>query len=63
MSSTTVAKLLGWDTARTMQLLTGLSTATTAATRELRAIAAQIDEDTLAGGLEAVRTSEAGPGS
>ena len=46
----------------TMELLTGLSTATTAATRELRAVAAQIDEGTLAGGMEAVRTSEAAPG-
>ena len=55
-------ELLGWDTARTMELLTGLSTATTAATRELRAVAAQIDEGTLAGGMEAVRTSEAAPG-
>ena len=55
-------ELLGWDTARTMELLTGLSTATTAATRELRAVAAQIDGGTLAGGMEAVRTSEAAPG-
>ena len=55
-------ELLGWDTAWTMELLTGLSTATTAATRELRAVAAQIDEGTLAGGMEAVRTSEAAPG-
>ena len=55
-------ELLGWDTARTMELLTGLSTTTTAATRELRAVAAQIDEGTLAGGMEAVRTSEAAPG-
>ena len=31
-------ELLGWDTARTMELLTSLSTATTAATRELRAV-------------------------
>ncbi len=54
-------ELLDWDTARTMELLTGLSTATTAATRELRAVAAKIDEDTLAGGLDAVRASSAGP--
>jgi pyruvate,water dikinase len=54
-------ELLGWDTARAMELLTGLSRATTAATRELRAVAALIDEATLAGPMGAVRTSEAGP--
>ena len=53
-------ELLGWDIARTMELLTGLSTATTAATRELAAIAAQVDGDALAQGLEAVRASAAG---
>ena len=53
-------ELLGWDTARTMELLTGLSTATTAATRELAVIAAQVDGDALAQSLEAVRASAAG---
>jgi pyruvate,water dikinase len=54
-------ELLGWDTARTMTLLTGSSTATTAATRELAKVAAAIDDDVLAAGMDAVRASPAAP--
>jgi phosphohistidine swiveling domain-containing protein len=53
------ADLLGWDTAQTLTLLTGSSTATTAATRELANVAAALDEDVLAAGMDALRKSPA----
>ncbi|MCC7536377.1 MAG: hypothetical protein IT379_09195 [Deltaproteobacteria bacterium] len=54
------AELLGWDEAQAMELLTGASTATTAGGRELARIAAQIDDEALDAGLDAVRASAAG---
>ncbi len=50
-------ELLGWDAAMTIALLTGSSTATTAATRELGAVAARLDDATLEAGMDAVRAS------
>ncbi len=54
-------ELLGWETPQTMELLTGLSAATTRATREMAAIAAEVDDDVLAQGLEGVRATAAAP--
>ena len=54
-------ELLGWDTPQTMELLTGLSTATTGATLEMAAIAAAVDADVLGQGLEGVRMTAAAP--
>jgi pyruvate,water dikinase len=59
---TCTEELLGWDLGKTMDLVTGLSTATTAATRELAIIARDIDDDVLAQGYEAVLASAAGDG-
>jgi rifampicin phosphotransferase len=52
---------LGWDEGQTLELLTGLSTSTTRATRELEAIAAALDDATLDGTLADVRRSPVGP--
>jgi phosphohistidine swiveling domain-containing protein len=53
-------ELLGWDVARTMDLLTGLSDATVAANRELEDIARGLDADLLDRSLDAVLASPAG---
>jgi phosphohistidine swiveling domain-containing protein len=53
-------ELLGWDLAKTMDLLTGMSGATVAANRELEAIARDLDADLLDRGLDAVLASPAG---
>jgi phosphohistidine swiveling domain-containing protein len=53
-------ELLGWDLARTMDLLTGLSGATVAANRELEPIARDLDPGVLDRGLDAVLASPAG---
>lgn len=53
--------LLGWDLPQALALLGGLSKTTTAPSREMAEIAEQIDASVLAEGLEAVRTSHAGP--
>lgn len=52
---------LGWSESQSMDLLTGLSTGTTRPTRELEAIAAQLDEAALTGTLAGVRASHVGP--
>lgn len=52
---------LGWEWAKTANLLAGLSAATTLPTRELAELAARIEPDVLAGGLAAVRATPAGP--
>lgn len=52
---------LGWTERQALDLLTGLSTGTTQATRDLEAIAASLDAATLDGTLDAVRASAAGP--
>jgi len=53
-------ELLGWDIAKTMNLLGGLSTTTVAASRELEKVASLVDDDVLAQGLDAVLASPAG---
>ena len=54
-------ELLGWDLPHAMELLTGLSTATTMSTRTLAEIAAELDADVLAEGMDAVRASAVAP--
>ncbi len=53
-------ELLGWDLAKTMDLLSGLSGATVAASRELEAVARELDADVIDGGLDAVLASPVG---
>jgi rifampicin phosphotransferase len=53
-------ELLGWDLAKTMDLLTGLSGATVAANRELEDVARDLDGDVIDRGLEAVLASPVG---
>ncbi len=53
-------ELLRWDVPKTMELLTGLSTATTQPTREMCEIAAAAGPACVAAGLDAVRASAAG---
>ncbi|HVJ15400.1 MAG TPA: PEP-utilizing enzyme, partial [Polyangiaceae bacterium] len=53
-------ELLGWDFAKTLELLTGRSGATVAATRELEDIARDLDADVIDRGLVAVLASAAG---
>jgi pyruvate,water dikinase len=53
-------ELLGWDLAKTMDLLTGLSGATVAANRELEDVARELDADVVDRGLDAVLASPAG---
>lgn len=54
------ADLLGWDTQQSIALVTGSSTATTDASREIASVAAQIDDADLDAGMDAVRASGAG---
>ena len=54
-------ELLGWDTAQTLELLAGLSTTATEPAERMAEIAERVDEATLAGGLDAVLASPAGP--
>lgn len=53
-------ELLGWDITKTMDLLTGMSTATVAANRELEDIARDLDAGLLSEGLAEVLASPAG---
>jgi len=57
---TCTEELLGWDIAKTMNLLAGLSTTTIAATRELEHVAREVDGDVIDKGLDAVLASSAG---
>ena len=54
-------ELLGWDVPKTMNLLGGLSTASTAPVREIETIAARVSPELLARGLAAVLDGDAGP--
>jgi len=53
-------ELLGWDLGKTLDLLTGLSGATVAATRELEELARDLDDAVIDGGLGAVLASPRG---
>jgi pyruvate,water dikinase len=53
-------ELLGWDITKTMNLVAGLSTTTVAATRDLEAVARELDAAVIDRGLDAVLASSAG---
>lgn len=57
---TCTEELLGWDVAKTMDLLTGLSGATVAANRELEDVARDLDAEVIDRGLDAVFASPVG---